>query len=596
MKSDDGETVKSTRPHGLVTSPAELAAGDDAPLGGLDSYALGALIGRGGMGEVLLARDRRIGRDVAIKRLKPERPTADSIARFLREAKIQAQLDHPAIVPVHELGRDPSGLPFFTMKRLTGITLAELLARGPQPLQRLLRAFVDVALAVEFAHSRGIVHRDLKPANVMLGDFGEVYVLDWGLARVLADAARPAASGPHEPTSEIGAKPDEILTESGAMLGTPGYMSPEQIRDAGTVEAATDSYALGSILFELLAGEPLHARAGAVACTLAGIDGSPSRRRIDRLIPPELDALCVAALAEDPTKRPTARALADRVQSYLDGDRDLALRREMARDAVVLARGELVDGHQGEAMRAAARALALDPHSEAAEIVTRLMLEPPKDPPPELRAELRASDASRTVLRARKVTISYLTFFVFLPIAMWNGVTSWPLVGSISGLVGVLALCAHTIARRPDRSTREMWLYLVGNAALLSLLGVIFGPFLVAPGFGCLLATSIATYPAFVGRVWLLVSSLLAGWLLPIVLEAASLVPSTWALESGTLVIRSHTIVLAGPTTIVLLFGMTIGTIVISGLLAGTQSHASRDAQNQLLVQRWQLSQLLPSR
>ena len=141
-----------------------------------------------------------------------------------------------------------------------------------------------------------------------------------------------------------------------------------------------------------------------------------------------------------------------------------------------------------------------------------------------------------------------------------------------------------------------MWLYLVGNAALLSLLGVIFGPFLVAPGFGCLLATSIATYPAFVGRVWLLVSSLLAGWLLPIVLEAASLVPSTWALESGTLVIRSHTIVLAGPTTIVLLFGMTIGTIVISGLLAGTQSHASRDAQNQLLVQRWQLSQLLPSR
>src|SRR5262249_42598837 len=153
----------------------------DDPTGTLDGYAFGEVIGRGGLGEVVLAHDLRVGRDVAIKRLQTSAPTADEIARFLREARIQGRLDHPAVPPVYELGTDLHGRPYFTMKRLAGTTLAEYL-KSPEPnRQRLLRAFADVCLAIEFAHSRGVVHRDLKPSNIMLGDYGDVYVLDWGL-------------------------------------------------------------------------------------------------------------------------------------------------------------------------------------------------------------------------------------------------------------------------------------------------------------------------------------------------------------------------------------------------------------------------------
>jgi serine/threonine-protein kinase len=182
-------------------------------------YQLGALIGHGGMGEVVAAYDPRVGREVAIKRLRAAAASGDGVARFLREARIQARLEHPAIVPVHDLGTDPDGRPYFTMKRLAGVTLAHQLAtKPPPPRQRLLRAFADVCLAIELAHGRGVVHRDLKPANIMLGDFGEVYVLDWGLARVL---------GEHD--ASVGADVESLdgMTQAGSVLGTPGYMAPE---------------------------------------------------------------------------------------------------------------------------------------------------------------------------------------------------------------------------------------------------------------------------------------------------------------------------------------------------------------------------------
>src|SRR5689334_19756271 len=161
-----------------------------APLG----YKVGELIGRGGMGEVVLADDLQLERKVAIKRMRGEQPTTEAIVRFLREAKIQARLDHPAIVPVHALGHDSAGRPYFTMKRLAGTTLADTIERATASQQTLLRAFVDVCLAIDFAHARSVIHRDLKPSNIMLGDYGEVYVLDWGVARIAGDADAPAAS------------------------------------------------------------------------------------------------------------------------------------------------------------------------------------------------------------------------------------------------------------------------------------------------------------------------------------------------------------------------------------------------------------------
>src|SRR5262249_34851822 len=207
-------------------------------------------------GEVLLSRDARIGRDVAMKIVRVrEGAPPDHQARFLREARVQGQLEHPAIVPVYDLGRDPDGRAFCTMKRVNGATPEESLDRraageadaaARYGRRKLLAAFVQVGLAVDYAHSRGVVHRDLKPANIMLGDFGEVYVLDWGLARVSGEEERGA--GAAATVEGSGA----IQTEFGAVLGTPGYMAPEQARGGRDVDARADVYALGSMLFEIL--------------------------------------------------------------------------------------------------------------------------------------------------------------------------------------------------------------------------------------------------------------------------------------------------------------------------------------------------------
>src|SRR5580693_3340565 len=161
----------------------------------------------------------------------------------MREALIQGRLEHPAVVPVHELWHDDAGQPFFVMKQLAGTTLADVLAYLETgevyitrrfPRQRLLRAFVDVCLAVEFAHTRGVVHRDLKPANIMLGDFGEVYVLDWGIAKVVN--ALDADLGVLRDTPAVPG-----VTQAGGVVGTPGFMSPEQAR-GGDVDARSDIY------------------------------------------------------------------------------------------------------------------------------------------------------------------------------------------------------------------------------------------------------------------------------------------------------------------------------------------------------------------
>ncbi|HEV7555924.1 MAG TPA: serine/threonine-protein kinase, partial [Kofleriaceae bacterium] len=377
-----------------------------------DVYALGEVIGRGGGGEVLSAHDKRIGRDVALKRMRA-RPTDEAAARFLREARIQARLDHPAIVPVYELGRDSEGRPYFTMKRLAGTTVGTLLAQPtPAPRQRLLRAFADVCHAIDFAHARAIVHRDLKPANIMLGDYGEVYVLDWGVARVIEDGGADPAMGDIDSL-------EPQMTETD-LLGTPGYMAPEQIHSRDKVDRSADVYALASILFEIVAGEPLHPRDSALNSTLAGeVVKSPAQRRPDRGVAPEIDALCIAGLSMSPAARPTARELATRVEAFLDGDRDIARRRTLALEELWRARAAMTAGQRAEAMRAAGRALALDPETQGAgELVTALMLEPPTDPPPELQAAWRDTDASNVRRHAVTAIIAYLAIASFLPLAI----------------------------------------------------------------------------------------------------------------------------------------------------------------------------------
>jgi serine/threonine protein kinase len=560
-------------------------------------YQLGAQIGQGGMGEVMAAFDQRIGRGVAIKRMRSLRPSEEETTRFLREARIQARLEHPAIVPVHELGTDEAGRPYFTMKRLAGRTLAQRIAEGAgQP--QLLRAFVDVCLAVELAHAKGVIHRDLKPSNIMLGDYGEVYVLDWGVARVLAepvsaDESAAAMSGSFESIDSL----DES-TKTGTLLGTPGYISPEQLR-GDAVSAPADVYALGSILFELLAGEPLHPRSHlkAIASTLASPQELPSRRRPERAIPPELDEACTGALAEDPAARPTAHQLARRVQAYLDGDRDVERRRALATQQLRSAREALAsddpDRH-ATALRRAARALALHPESqEAGELVGALLLEPPSPrSSPALAASLDEHERQLARYRSRQGIYAYLTMFALLPFALLLDIKDWAVViaAYATASAGIVASWVHMRIGRPS-----VPVVLALTFTLSLLFTRIASPFMLAPVLICCALAAITSIPAIAERPWLVMSWAFVTVMAPFAGEWSGLVPATWEVTSRGILITADLVGGNGHDNAIALVITHILFLLVFGWLTLTISRRRLTAQRQLYVQAWHLGQLVPT-
>jgi serine/threonine-protein kinase len=225
--------------------------------------ALGERLGVGGMGEVYRFDDQALQRDLAIKVLKDQlRGDAAAEQRFLREARLTGSLQHPGVVPVHQLGRLADGRPCYTMKLVHGRTLDDLLREEtdrPERLPRLLAVVEKVCQTMAFAHSKGILHRDLKTSNVMVGEFGEVQVMDWGLAKELSRAeAAPPPSEVTEDVETVGREEEsEGLSRDGAVLGTPSYMSPEQAAgDWDIVDERTDVFALGALLCVLLTGQP----------------------------------------------------------------------------------------------------------------------------------------------------------------------------------------------------------------------------------------------------------------------------------------------------------------------------------------------------
>jgi len=573
------------------THSGDIVAEDPTTVSGV--YAFGEILGRGGMGEVLLAHDRRIGRDVALKRMRRGQPTEDEAARFLREARIQARLEHPAIVPVYELSRDPAGRPYFTMKRLSGVTLAEMLANQLATKQRLLRAFAEVCRAVDYAHSKGVVHRDLKPANITLGEFGEVYVLDWGVARVVEDGGGPSGRLHMADIDTL-----EGTAPAGDTFGTPGYMAPEQLKNP-EVSRAADVYSLGSMLFEILTGDPLHPRGQqpAIASTLDGaVVLSPAQRRVDRGVAPELDALCVAMLAKNPAMRPTARLCADRIEQFLDGDRDVARRKSMAVDLVWAARTALEHGHRGDAMRSASRALALDPEAEgAAELITTLMLQPPEQAPPELTAWIRKAENDGVSRHARTAIPGYLAIAAFLPLMIYSGVLRWaPIIGLV-GFALLLAFCAWQLVRRPERTFLEMVLYACANAAMLVMLSRLAGPFTFVPALTVYITFTVMTYPAFLRRPVALAVIMAGGFLMPIVLELAGALPRTWEVAEGLgLLSRSGAIEIGQRSTAIIVIVASLVTILMAARQSAVLARANRNNQHRLVAQAWHLAQLLP--
>jgi len=286
-------------------------------------------IGRGGMGAVMKVRDTGLGRDIAVKvLLEAHAGRTELVARFVEEAQVAGQLQHPGVVPVYDLGLLPDRRPYFTMKLVKGRTLARLLAERADVAQdrpRFLGIFLQVCQAVAYAHARGVIHRDLKPSNVMVGNFGEVQLMDWGLAKVLEEGGVPGTgSPPPQDISFIQTARGGADTQAGTVLGTPPYMAPEQaLGEVERLDQRADVFELGAILCEVLTGRPPYAGEDmeAVRRRAARADLADACARLDGCgADPELVALAKRCLAAEPSDRPRdGGALAAELTAYLEG-------------------------------------------------------------------------------------------------------------------------------------------------------------------------------------------------------------------------------------------------------------------------------------
>ena len=307
----------------------------DLPDLGNSKYLVLHKLGSGGMGTVYLAQDVDLGRKVAIKVMNIADSSGSLASRMMREARIVALLEHPSIVPIHDVGRLDDDRVFYAMKLVQGRRLDQTAGADSVSLYDLLRIFQKVCEAVAFAHARGVIHRDLKPENIMVGPFGEVLVMDWGVAKVLGGLK------PFEPTNdcerpEVDALEDSDLiatlplaagapadTSSGTIIGTPAYMSPEQARgETEILDERSDVFALGAMLYFILTRRPPGDHPGVVT------NASPNPvnvrfmrpRQIDSRVPRAVEGICLKAISERREERySNAEELAADVVRFLDG-------------------------------------------------------------------------------------------------------------------------------------------------------------------------------------------------------------------------------------------------------------------------------------
>ncbi len=312
--ASSGGTVRGPRPS-LTSSPdyAELRVVDPA------HYALGREIARGGMGRIWVARDRRLGREVALKEVLVD--TGVIVRRFEREVRITARLQHPSIVSVHEAGVWPSGEPFYAMRLVSGRSLDEAIASARSFAERLalLPNVLAAADAMAYAHGQRVIHRDLKPRNVVVGDFGETVVIDWGLAKELTAASDDESLDTiRESVGSTASGPGE--TTAGDILGTPAYMPPEQAAGQA-VDERSDVYAIGAMLYHVLADAPPYRQpSSAEVIAAVMVEPPPPLTECAPTAPTELIAIVERAMARDPAARyPTARELAEDLRRFQTG-------------------------------------------------------------------------------------------------------------------------------------------------------------------------------------------------------------------------------------------------------------------------------------
>jgi serine/threonine protein kinase len=567
-----------------------VAALDVRPSG---RYTYAATLGEGGMGEVLLCEDRRIHRQVAIKVMHKRRAAnPGDRERFLREVSAQGRLEHPAIVPVYDAAVDEAGSPYFIMRRVRGPTLEQILfglrlkddiyEREHSP-HSLLSAFGRVCLAVHYAHENGVVHCDLKPANVMLGSYGEVYVLDWGLAARVGEAGDP-----------------------NSIYGSPGYMAPEQIRSEPPSPAA-DVYALGAILYELLSLRPMIECAEPFECfrmALMGHVDPPSQRAPERDVPPELEAIWAKATALEPAARhPSARALHDAIARYLAGDRDLVLRRTLSQERVDAASAAIERSRHGpaddatarsEAMGAIGQALALDPgNAEALRALAALLAEPMREMPREARDEMHAAERVAGRERSRVGAIAFLAWFAFVPLFFVNGVRSVPALILMSAAWLAAAFVQVHAWRRPRKDGYAPTLGPVLGAVAVATSSAMMGPLVLTPILATLfaLAFSLGMRPS--RRFVPLVAGCLS-ILVPELLQLAGILPRSYAYQNGGIVILPLVVNLSRFGHWIFLVACLVCVLV--AWYYGVRVRANlNDVQRRVYAHSWQLRQLLPA-
>ena len=572
-------------------------------------YTYRQLLGAGGMGVVGLYRDNTIGREVALKVRRGD-PGADDEWRFLREARVQGQLEHPAVLPVYDLGLDPEGNVYFSMKRVRGMSLRHVLeglAAGNPDLarrfsrRRLLIRFNAVCLALQFAHERGVVHRDLKPDNILFGDHGEVYVIDWGLAKV--QGAREVASEVER--VEDASNADE--TVAGRMMGTPGYMAPEQIRGGPNgVDARADVYALGAMLFEILTLHRLHDHLEApprIVDTLK-LDGArPSERWPDLDLPPELDALVHRATRLDPADRlPSAQAMSEAIEAFLDGERDRTLRKEAAARHAAAAAAALQSARmpgrdeaaeRTRAMREVTRALGLDPEQPLARrTLLHLLTEPPREMPEGARRALEAARLTQFKTGTRNAIAGYLGFAAYLPFTVWMGIRDLGQLLFMGGAILAALLATFYYHRRPPRRLEVPLPHLFLTTVAVAAGSVVFGPLVLVPLVA--LSNSVAYLALLDGRrLWVVTAGVLAV-AVPVALMALGVLPPAYAVEGGVIQILPQMTDFPEVPTLTFLVFANLAVLASAGLYVSDLRRRYSEAEARLHVQAWQLGRIVP--
>lgn len=305
-------------------------------------------IGRGGMSTVRRMLDRSLLREAALKRLESDLAVKDDqIQRFLLEAQVTGQLDHPNIVPIHELGRDEEGAYYFTMKMVEGTTLATKIEEAgdqrlqPDRLAEFLQILIKVCEALSFAHSRGVIHRDIKPSNVMVGQFGQVYIVDWGIARVLPLSEDTGSD------RRVVVSAEAEIDVPGSIVGSPAYMAPEQVEGFHeALDARTDVFALGATLYHLLTGSPPYSESNyyKLLSKVLACEFPPPHEVVGHgILPPGLTRIAMKAMAQQPEKRYAAVADFQRdVELFMRGAWHLPTQ-DFAAGTAIVTEGEEAD-------------------------------------------------------------------------------------------------------------------------------------------------------------------------------------------------------------------------------------------------------------